>query len=49
LAAEAGFDCVEPWDRELEKYERKGGNLRDIKKLANDLRIYIPSVIGLLM
>ena len=47
LAAEAGFDCVEPWDRELEKYEREGGNLRDIKKLASDLGIYIPSVIGL--
>ena len=47
LAAEAGFDCVEPWDRELEKYEREGGNLKDIKKLASDLGLYIPSVIGL--
>jgi 2-keto-myo-inositol isomerase len=47
LAAEAGFDCVEPWDRELEQYEREGGDLKDIKKLVADLGLYIPSVIGL--
>ena len=47
VAAEAGFDCVEPWDRELEQYEREGGDLKDIKKLVADLGLYIPSVIGL--
>ena len=47
LAAEAGFDCVEPWDRELEQYEREGGDLKDIKRLVADLGLYIPSVIGL--
>ena len=47
LAAEAGFDCVEPWDRELDQYEKQGGNLKDIKSLVADLGLYIPSVIGL--
>jgi sugar phosphate isomerase/epimerase len=47
LAAEAGFDCVEPWDRELDEYEKKGGNLKDLKTLVEDLGLYIPSVIGL--
>ena len=47
LAIEAGFDCVEPFDRELEKFEREGGNLTDIKKLDNDSGLYIPSVLGL--
>ena len=47
LAAKAGFDCVEPWDRELEKFEKEGGDLKDIKELVSDLGLYIPSVIGL--
>ena len=47
LAADAGFDCVEPWDRELEKYEKEGGDLKDLKNLVRDLGLYIPSVIGL--
>jgi sugar phosphate isomerase/epimerase len=47
LVAETGFDCDEPWDRELEQYEREGGDLKDSKKLVADLGLYIPSVIGL--
>ena len=49
LAAEAGFDCVEPWDRELDQYEKEGGNLKDLKSLVEDLGLYIPSVIGLIL
>lgn len=47
LASEAGFDCVEPWDWELKKFEDEGGNLKDLKKQIQDLGLYIPSVIGL--
>ncbi|MCW5556261.1 MAG: sugar phosphate isomerase/epimerase, partial [Verrucomicrobiae bacterium] len=25
FAAEAGYDAIEPWDGELDEYERKGG------------------------
>ena len=32
LAAEAGFDCIEPWDRELADFEKKGGSLSDLGK-----------------
>ena len=47
LAANAGFDCIEPWDRELEAYEREGGNLKDLGKQIKELGLYVPSVIGL--
>ena len=40
IAAEAGYDGIEPWDTELEEYEKKGGNLKElgmeIKKLGLD-------------
>jgi len=47
LAAEAGFDCIEPWDRELADFEKKGGSLSDLGKRITDLGLYVPSVIGL--
>ncbi|MDG1139910.1 MAG: sugar phosphate isomerase/epimerase [Opitutales bacterium] len=47
LAANAGFDCVEPWDWELEKYEKEGGDLGNLRNIIRDLGLYVPSVIGL--
>ena len=47
LAANAGFDCIEPWDGELEAFEKKGGNLKDLGQRIKDLGLYVPSVIGL--
>jgi len=47
LVADAGFDCIEPWDWELEFYERNGGNLKDLGKQIKQLGLYVPSVIGL--
>ncbi|WP_315822329.1 hypothetical protein [Paraflavitalea speifideaquila] len=32
IAHKAGYDAIEPWDGELEKYEADGGNLRDLGK-----------------
>jgi sugar phosphate isomerase/epimerase len=47
FAAKAGYDAVEPWDGELEKYEAGGGNLKDLGKEIKDLGLFVPSVIGL--
>jgi sugar phosphate isomerase/epimerase len=47
FAAKAGYDAIEPWDGELEKYEAAGGNLKDLGKEIKDLGLFVPSVIGL--
>lgn len=47
FAAEAGFDAIEPWDKELEEYEKAGGNLKDLGKKIKYLGLFVPSMIGL--
>ncbi len=47
FAAKAGYDAIEPWDGELETYEKNGGNLKDLGKRIKDLGMFVPSVIGL--
>ncbi|HKG06844.1 MAG TPA: sugar phosphate isomerase/epimerase [Pedobacter sp.] len=47
IAAKAGYDAIEPWDGELEEFEAKGGNLKDLGKEIKDLGLFVPSVIGL--
>ena len=47
LAADAGFDAIEPWDRELQKHEESGGSLKDLGQEIRDRGLYVPSVIGL--
>jgi sugar phosphate isomerase/epimerase len=47
IASKAGFDAIEPWDSELEKFELAGGNLKDLGKEIKDLGMFVPSVIGL--
>nr|WP_068892791.1 sugar phosphate isomerase/epimerase [Pedobacter panaciterrae] len=47
IAAKAGYDAIEPWDGELQEYEAKGGNLKDLGKEIKDLGLFVPSVIGL--
>lgn len=47
IAAKAGYDAIEPWDGELEKFEAEGGNLKDLGKQIKDLGLFVPSVIGL--
>lgn len=47
FAAEAGYDAIEPWDGELDEYEKKGGSLKDLGKKIKDLGLFVPSVIGL--
>jgi 2-keto-myo-inositol isomerase len=47
IAAKAGYDAIEPWDGELQKFESEGGNLKDLGKEIKDLGLFVPSVIGL--
>lgn len=47
IAAAAGFDAIEPWERELHEYETKGGSLQDLGKRIRDAGLFVPSVIGL--
>ena len=47
IAAAAGYDAIEPWDWELEEYEKKGGNLKELGKKIKDKGLFVPSMIGL--
>lgn len=47
IAAQAGYDAIEPWDDELHQYEQQGGNLKQLGKRIKDLGLFVPSVIGL--
>ncbi len=47
IAADAGYDAIEPWEGDLHKYEQEGGNLKDLGKQIKDLGLFVPSVIGL--
>lgn len=47
IAAKAGYDAIEPWDMELEEFEREGGNLKELGKEIAGLGLKVPSVIGL--
>lgn len=47
LAARHGFDALEPWEGELQEYEKQGGNLDDLGARIRDAGLIVPSVIGL--
>jgi len=47
IAAEAGFDALEPWEGELKEWERSGRSLEDLRKRIEDAGLFVPSVIGL--
>ena len=46
LAAQSGYDGIEPWIRDIEKHKASGGSLQDIAKRCADLGLEIPSAIG---
>jgi sugar phosphate isomerase/epimerase len=46
LVAEAGYDGIEPWTRELQAYVDGGGNLADLGKRIADDGLTVESVIG---
>lgn len=46
IAAAAGFEAVEPWIDELERYQAEGGRLGDLRNKINDLGLTFESAIG---
>lgn len=46
IAAEAGYDGVEPWIREIDDYVAGGGSLRDLRQRIADLGLSVESAIG---
>jgi len=46
IAAEAGYQGVEPWLRDIEKYVEDGGKLADLRKRIEDLGLTVESAIG---
>ena len=47
VAAEAGYDGIELWVSELEKFEGEGGDLKALGAEIRDRGLFIPNVIGL--
>lgn len=47
VAAEAGYEGIELWVNELEKYEAEGGNVKDLGAEIKDRGLFVPNVIGL--
>jgi 2-keto-myo-inositol isomerase len=46
IAAQAGYDAVEPWMREIEEYLQNGGTLKDLASRIRDLGLTVESAIG---
>ena len=46
IAAKAGYQALEPWIDELERYEQAGGSLEDLGKRLKDAGITVESAIG---
>ena len=46
LTAKAGYDGIEPWIRDIQKYVGEGGNLGDLKKRIADQGLTVDSAIG---
>jgi len=47
VASETGYDGIELWVRELEDYEKGGGNLKELGEDITERGMYVPNVIGL--
>jgi sugar phosphate isomerase/epimerase len=46
LAAKAGYDAIEPWIGDLQKYVDGGGSIADLKKRIDDAGLSVESAIG---
>ncbi len=46
IASTSGYDAIEPWMRELDEYEKKGGNLADLRKRIADAGLVVADAIG---
>ncbi|HLB75262.1 MAG TPA: TIM barrel protein, partial [Sedimentisphaerales bacterium] len=46
IAAEAGYDAIEPWLDGINRHKEAGGSLKDLKKMTGDLGITVESAIS---
>ncbi|WP_309708668.1 sugar phosphate isomerase/epimerase family protein [Armatimonas sp.] len=46
LAAAAGYDAIEPWMSELERFVAEGGNLSELRSELLDIGLTVESAIG---
>ena len=46
IAADAGYDGIEPWVEEIDKWVKGGGTLSDLQKKATDRGIQIVNLIA---
>jgi len=46
IAAQAGYQAIEPWVRELEGYVKNGGNLKVLGQRIRDRGLSVPSAIA---
>ena len=47
VASKAGYDAIEPWIGDLEKYEADGGNLKELGAKIKEKGLFVPNIIGL--
>ena len=46
VAAKAGYDGIEPWLEDIDRFVNGGGSLRDLKRRCRDLGLGVYSAIG---
>ena len=46
IAAQAGYQGIEPWIGTIEDYTKSGGSLKDVKKRLQDLGLSVEGAIG---
>ena len=46
ITAEAGYDAIEPWLRDIEQFVQSGGSLADLGKQIRDAGLTVESAIG---
>jgi sugar phosphate isomerase/epimerase len=46
IAAQSGYQAIEPWVSEIQRYHDQGGSLPDLKKRIADLGLTVESAIG---
>jgi sugar phosphate isomerase/epimerase len=46
IAAKAGYQAIEPWVEEIQRYVSRGGKAAELKQRISDLGLIVPSAIG---
>jgi len=46
IAAQAGYQAIEPWVEHIDQYAKSGGSLKDVKQRVSDLGLVVESAIS---